>query len=117
MFFSRYKTNNVYPYKSQFYYIKVGFMGSKVHRHVFVMVDSEGASTQSDQGLNSPLTESLDTTECMNGEQRPGFYFSRAHDNLNRCFLRMFESTFPLDSAHFDQANDFRCVFSHPASS
>ena len=24
---------------------------------------------QSDQGLHSPLTESLDTTECMDGEQ------------------------------------------------
>ena len=30
------------------------------------------ASVQSDQGLSCPLTESLDTTECMNGEQRTG---------------------------------------------
>ena len=30
------------------------------------------ASAQSDQGLHCPLTESFDTTECMNGEQRPG---------------------------------------------
>ena len=27
MFFSRYKKNNVYPCKPQFYYIKVGFKG------------------------------------------------------------------------------------------
>ena len=27
---------------------------------------------QSDQGFHSPLTESLDTTECLNGEQRIG---------------------------------------------
>ena len=30
------------------------------------------ASAQSDQGLHCPLTESLDTIECMTGEQRPG---------------------------------------------
>ena len=29
-------------------------------------------NAQSDQGLHSPLTESLDTTECMNWEQRSG---------------------------------------------
>ena len=37
MFLSRNKKNNVYLYKSKFYYIKVGFKGSKLHRHVFVM--------------------------------------------------------------------------------
>ena len=37
MFFSRNKKNNVYPYKPQFYYIKVGFKRSKLYRHVFVM--------------------------------------------------------------------------------
>ena len=37
MFFSRYKKNNVYPRKPHFYYIKVGFKGSKVYRYVFVM--------------------------------------------------------------------------------
>ena len=36
MFFSRNKKNNVYPCKLQFYYIKVGFRGSKLYRHVFV---------------------------------------------------------------------------------
>ena len=30
MFLSRNKKNNVYPYKPQFYYIKVGFMGVKI---------------------------------------------------------------------------------------
>ena len=38
MFLSRNKKNNVYPCKPQFYYIKVGFKGSKLYRHVFVMV-------------------------------------------------------------------------------
>ena len=36
MFLSRNKTNNVYPCKPQFYYIKVGFTGA-LYRHVFVM--------------------------------------------------------------------------------
>ena len=31
--------NNVYPYKPQFYCIKVGFKGVKIYRHVFVMED------------------------------------------------------------------------------
>ena len=34
---SRNKKNNVYPCKPQFYYIKVGFNGSKLYRLVFVM--------------------------------------------------------------------------------
>ena len=37
--------------------------------------DSEGPDQpvhrQSDQGLPCPLTDSMDTTEYMNGEQRP----------------------------------------------
>ena len=37
MFLSRNKKNNVYPCKPQFYYIKVGFKGSILYGHVFVM--------------------------------------------------------------------------------
>ena len=37
MFLSRNMKNNVHPCKPQFYYIKVGFKGSKLYRHVFVM--------------------------------------------------------------------------------
>ena len=37
MFLSRNKKNNVYPCQPQFYCIKVGFKGSKLYRHVFVM--------------------------------------------------------------------------------
>ena len=36
------------------------------------------ASAQSDQGLRFPQTESVDTIECMNREQRPGWYFAHA---------------------------------------
>ena len=37
MFLSRNKKNNVYPCKPQFYYIRVGFKGVRLNRHVFVM--------------------------------------------------------------------------------
>ena len=37
MFLSRNKKNNVYPCKPQFYYIKVGFKGSKLYGYVYVM--------------------------------------------------------------------------------
>ena len=35
MFLSRNKKNNVYPYKAQFYYIKVGFKGVKIIQTCF----------------------------------------------------------------------------------
>ena len=54
------------------------------------------ASAQSDQCLHCLLTEPLDITECMTEEQRPGWYFVHAQDDLN---LRMFEGTFLLDMA------------------
>ena len=38
MFLSRYKKNNVYLCKPQFYYIKVGLRGSKLYMYVFVMM-------------------------------------------------------------------------------
>ena len=37
MFLSRNQRNNVYPFIPQFYYIKVGLIGLKLYRHVFVM--------------------------------------------------------------------------------
>ena len=41
------------------------------------------ASAQSDQGIHCPLTEALATSECMNRERRPGWYFAHAQDNPN----------------------------------
>ena len=41
MFLSRKKKNKAYPCKPQFYYIQVGFKGSKLYRHVFVMNSSD----------------------------------------------------------------------------
>ena len=61
---------------------------------------SAWAFVQSDQGLQCPLTESLDTTEHMNREQRPRWYLAHVQDDLNLCILRMFKGTFSLDMAH-----------------
>ena len=43
MFLTRNKKNNVYPCKPQFYYIKMGFRGSKLYRNVFVMRSDKDA--------------------------------------------------------------------------
>ena len=37
--------------------------------------------------------KSLDTTGCMNAEQRPGWYFVHAQYDLNMHILRMFKVT------------------------
>ena len=47
MFLSRNKKNNVYPCKPQFYYMKVGFRGSILYRHVFVMIMKKNNNTES----------------------------------------------------------------------
>ena len=57
-------------------------------------------SSQSDQSPYCPLTQSLNTTECMNGEERPGCYFGYAHDDLNLYIFQMFKDTLSLDAAH-----------------
>ena len=36
--FEQKQENNVYPFKPQFYYIKGGLRGSKLYKHVFVMI-------------------------------------------------------------------------------
>ena len=56
------------------------YLGRAMRKRVRAYADSESpdqtgnqtANAQSNQGLHYPLTESLDTTECMNGEQKPG---------------------------------------------
>ena len=61
------------------------------------MPKSPCASAQSEQDLHCPLTESWDTTECMNVEQKPGLYVAYAQEDLNPGILRMFESMVSLD--------------------
>ena len=55
---------------------------------------------QSDQDLNCQLTESLDTIECINGEQRPSSYFVHVQDDLNLHILHIFKGTFSLEKAY-----------------
>ena len=50
-----------------------------------------------------PSTESLDTTECMNGEHRPGWHIAHAEDDLNLCMLCMFEGMFCLRRPIWDE--------------
>ena len=56
-------------------------------------------STQSDQGLHCLLTESYDTTECMNGEQRLGWYFEHVQESRNlhicACWKALFHLMWP----------------------
>ena len=47
------------------------------------------------------ITESLDSTECMNGKQRPRWYFLYVHDDLFLHILHMSKGTFSLEEAHF----------------
>ena len=58
-------------------------------------------SAKSNQGIHFPLTESLDTIEGMNGEQRPVYYFAYAQDDLDLRILRMFEGTFRLTRSSY----------------
>ena len=58
------------------------------------------ASVQSDQGFRCPLTESLVSTECMNGERSSECYIAHAQDDLNPCIMRMIKGTISLDVAH-----------------
>ena len=62
--------------------------------------NSESPEQPSDQGLNCLLTESLNTTVCRNSEQRPGWLFANAQDDLNLHILCMFEVTFSLEVDH-----------------
>ena len=63
--------------------------------------DQPFAFAQSDQGLPCPLTASLNTTDCMNGEQKasPRRFFAHMQDDRNLHILHIFSSTFSLDMA------------------
>ena len=69
MFLSRNKKNNVYPSKPQFYYIKVGFKGSKLYRHVFVMPNTYGYYIYDlisiDEIVRRKITVFIFPPECM----------------------------------------------------
>ena len=58
------------------------------------------APVQSDQGLQCPLTEILDTSKCMNGEQMLEWYFAHTQVDLNLHIFGMFQGTFSFDVGH-----------------
>ena len=51
---------------------------------------------QTDQGLRCLLTETLDTTECINGEQMLGLDFTRALDESKSAFCACWKTPFRL---------------------
>ena len=53
----------------------------------------------SDQGFNCLLTESLDTINCIYGEQMP--ILGLRGMNLNLCILRILEDTFSLSEVQW----------------
>ena len=57
-------------------------------------------SAQSDQGLHCPLTESLDTTESVNGENRPAFYCFALQANLEWYCSHLPQCHFSHGEAH-----------------
>ena len=65
------------------------------------------ASTQSEQGLRCPQTDSLDTIECISREQIPGWRFEYMQDYVNMHTLRIFEGTFSLEAAHLMSFNPY----------
>ena len=57
--------------------------------------------------LYYPLTESLDTIECTDREQRLGFYFVHEQDYLNLRIFLVFKDTFSLEASQMDEITDF----------
>ena len=59
---------------------------------------SDCANAQSDQGLHCPLTESLHTADCMNGDIMSRLYSVHVQDILNLHILCMlyFKALFHL---------------------
>ena len=62
MFSSRNKKNNAYPCKPQFYYIEVGFKGSTLHRHVFVMIHVREGPENDIQVSQADIIEAFNST-------------------------------------------------------
>ena len=66
------------PFKS----MSLGRCGQRRHRTVCTLA-------WADQGLHCLLTESLDTTECMNGKQTPGPSCSKLTMSLVNVLLKL----------------------------
>ena len=76
---------------------------------------SAWASMQSDQGLHCLLTESLDTTECMKGEQKPRWYFFMPRMIWICKFCACWKALFFFDAAHmFSWRNKKKIFIGYP---
>ena len=60
----------------------------------------QAALMRTDQGLHYPLTELFDTTECMNWEQRPGWYFCACAEWSDSAHFVHIRRHFWLDAAN-----------------
>ena len=67
MLLSRNMKNNVYPWKPQFYYMKVGFKGVKLYRYVFVMTTTTTTTT-----TTTSTTTTLTTTSTTRSSSTGG---------------------------------------------
>ena len=61
---------------------------------------------QSDQGLRCPLTESLNTIDCINGEKLPRWDLTYAQNDVNLHILCLLEGLFSLDAAHISMIDE-----------
>ena len=68
------------------------------------------ASTQSDQGLRCPQTEWLDTIDCFNGEQKPGWHFAHVQDGMNMYIFRACSKGLLAWRRPFWRKHTARCV-------
>ena len=75
-------------------------MRKHVFGHIRTAKSSACATTQSDEGLSCPLTKSLDTTECMNGQQRLELEHARDESEFVH-----FAHAFKFDVAQFLVSN------------
>ena len=60
------------------------------------------------QGIRCPLSESLDTIECFNGKQTPGWGVAHAQDDVNPHILRMLKDVFRLARPIYDMYSFLR---------
>ena len=87
MFLTRNKKNNVYPCKPQFYYIKVGFKGSELYRHVSVMAwNIKVSNFRTITVPDSSLAACMFLVFFFVFFFTLIFYFSKHMADLNYCF-------------------------------
>ena len=78
----------------------MGWPGETVFEHMRKeKAKSACAYMQSDQGFHCLLTDSFDTTDCINGEHMPRSDFCMCRMNLNLPIFCMLKDTFSRGAA------------------